>query len=133
MTYLSYTSSNVYIYTDLLVSCNSQAKPRKKAKKDKPANEPILKEPKLQTAAPEASVAEPSLEPAHEPPTSTTDPPADQATDGSANLEVSSPVKTDDPQDADVEITKANYIEIGRPTVLAKCSAKEELLECRQI
>ena len=57
-------------------------------------------------------------------PTPTADPPADQAADGSEKPEVSSLAKTDDPQDADVEITKTGYTEQGRPTVLAKCSAK---------
>ena len=106
-----------------------KAKPSKKVKKSKPAEEPSFKEPELQTAAPEASVPEPPLEPAHDTPTSTIDPPAEQTADGSENLEVSSPAKIDDPQDADVVITKTGYTEPGRPTVLAKCSAKEEHLE----
>jgi hypothetical protein len=102
-------------------------------KKNKPAEEPSFKEPELLTAAPEASVPEPPLEPAHDTPTSTTDPPADQTADGSENLEVPSPAKTDNPQDADVVITKTGYTEPGRPTVLAKCSAKEEHLERRKV
>ena len=59
-------------------------------------------------------------------PTMPADPPVDQTVDGSVNPEASSPVKTADPQDVDVEITKTGYTELGRPTVLAKCSAKEE-------
>ena len=59
-------------------------------------------------------------------PTLTADPPVDQAADGSLNPEASSLVKTTNPQDVDVEITKTGYTEPGRPTVLAKCSAKEE-------
>ncbi|XBH62690.1 hypothetical protein VPH35_116850 [Triticum aestivum] len=110
-----------------------QAKPSKKAKKSKPAEEPSFKEPELQTAAPEASVPEPPLEPAHDTPTSIIDPPANQAIDGSENLEVSNSAKTDDPQDADVVITKTGYTELGRPTMLAKCSAKEEHLEHRKV
>ena len=66
-------------------------------------------------------------------PTMTVDPPVDQAADGSVNPEASSPVKTADPQDVDVEITKTGYTEPGRPTVLAKCSAKEEHLERRKV
>ena len=102
-------------------------------KKNKPAEEPIFKEPELQTAAPEASVLEPPPKPAHDMPTPTADPPAEQAADGSENPEVSSPAKTADPQDVDVEITKTGYTEPGRPTVLAKCSAKEEHLERRKV
>ena len=34
--------------------------------------------------------------------------------------------------DPDVEIIKTDFVEPGRPTVLAKCSAKEELLERRK-
>ena len=59
----------------------------------------------------------------------TADPPVDQAADGSLNPEASSPVKAADPQDVDVEITKTGYTEPGRPTVLAKCSAKEDHIE----
>nr|XP_020158762.1 uncharacterized protein LOC109744078 [Aegilops tauschii subsp. strangulata] len=110
-----------------------KAKPGKKVKKNKPAEEPSFKEPELQTTASEASVPEPPLEPAHDTPMSTTDPPADQTADGSENLEVSRPTKTDDPQDTDVVITKTGYTEPGRPIVLAKCSAKEEHLERRKV
>ena len=34
--------------------------------------------------------------------------------------------------DPEVEILKTQFVEPGRPTVLAKCSAKEELLERRK-
>ena len=34
--------------------------------------------------------------------------------------------------DPDVVITRTEFVEPGRPTALAKCSAKEELLERRQ-
>ena len=102
-------------------------------KKSKPAEEPSFREPELQTTTPEASIPEPPLEPAHDRPTSITDPPVDQAVDGSENLEVSNPARTDDPQDADVVITKTGYTEPGRPTVLAKCPAKEEHLERRKV
>ena len=96
-----------------MILCSGKAKPSKKAKKNKPTEEPIFNEPELQTAAPESSVPEPPLEPAHDMPTSTTDPPADQAADDFENPEVSSPAKTDDPQDVDVEITKTGYTELG--------------------
>ena len=34
--------------------------------------------------------------------------------------------------DPEVEILKTQFVEPGRPTVLAKCSTKEELLERRK-
>lgn len=49
--------------------------------------------------------------------------------EGSENPENPSPAKADDP---DVEIIQTDFVEPGRPTALAKCSAKEELLECRK-
>ena len=55
----------------------------------------------------------------------TVDPPVDQAADDSLNPEASSPVKTANTQDDDIEITKTGFTESGRPTVLAKHSAKE--------
>ena len=49
--------------------------------------------------------------------------------EGSDNPEIPSPAHPDDP---DVVITRTEYVEPGRPTVLARCSAKEELLERRR-
>ena len=48
----------------------------------------------------------------------------------SANLETSSLAQPAD--DPDVVITRTEFVEPGRPTALAKCSAKEELLERRR-
>ena len=64
-------------------------------KKNKPAEEPVLAEPELRTAAPNASADE--------------------------SLAVPSP-----------DASRIEFVEPGRPTVLAKCSAKEELLERRR-
>ena len=77
----------------------------------------------------------------HEPPselaqdlaTPASDLPTDQGADESENPKVPSPVRTDDPSNADVEITRTGYVEPGRPTVLAKCPAKEELLDQRRV
>ena len=125
-------NSTCCIFTDLLILCSGQAKPSKRAKKNKPAEEPILNEPELGTAAPEASTHEPPPEPAHDIPTPTADPPIERTIDGSGNPEFPSPTKTDDRQDLDVEITKTRFVEPGRPTVPTKCSAKEELLKRRR-
>ena len=48
----------------------------------------------------------------------------------SANPETSSLAHPAD--DPDVVITRTEFVEPGRPTALAKCSAKEELLERRR-
>ena len=47
--------------------------------------------------------------------------------EASANPEASSSAQPAD--DPDVVITRTEFVEPGRPTALAKCSAKEELLE----
>ena len=91
-----------------------------------PAEEPVLTEPKLRTAAPDASASEPPAVPS---PDATTAPTVEQAMESSENPEIPSPAHPDDP---DFEITRTEFVEPGRPTVLAKCSAKEELLERRR-
>ena len=96
-----------------------QVKPSKRAKKNKPAEEPVLTEP-------EASAHEPPSAPA---PETTTSPFDEQGMEGSDNPEIPSPAHPDDP---DVVITRTEFVEPGRPTVLARCSAKEELLERRR-
>ena len=100
-----------------------QVKPSKRAKKNKLPQEPVVTEPELGTATPDASADEPLAVPS---PDATTAPSAEQAM---GNPEIPSPAHPDDP---DVEITRTELVEPGRPTVLAKCSAKEELLECRR-
>ena len=80
---------------------------------------------------PDATTHEPSSEPVQDFPPPATDLPTDQAIDESDNPKAPSPVRTDDPSNADVEITRTGYVEPGRPTVLAKCPAKEELLDQR--
>ena len=71
----------------------------------------------------------PPSEPAQDLPTPATGLPTDQAADESENPKAPSPVQTDDPSNTDVEITRTIYVEPGRPTVLAKFPAKEELLD----
>ena len=81
----------------------------------------------------DSSTHEPPSEPAQDLPTPATDLPTDQAADESGNPKVPSPVRTDDPSNTDVEITRTGYVEPGRPIVLAKCPAKEELLDHRRV
>ena len=56
-----------------------------------------------------------------------TTPTDEPAMETSTNPDISSPAQPAD--DPDVVITRTEFVEPGRPTVLAKCSAKEELLE----
>ena len=102
-----------------LLTFSAQAKPSKRAKKSNPVEEPVLTEPN-------ASASEPPSAPAPE----TTAPTEEQAMGVSDNPEIPSPAQPAD--DPDVVITRTEYVEPGRPTVLARCSAKEELLERRR-
>ncbi|XP_044343657.1 uncharacterized protein [Triticum aestivum] len=103
-----------------------QVKPSKKAKKSKSSQDPVVTEPELGATAPDSSTHQPPPEPTHDIPAPTYDPPTEDTLNNSDNPKAPSPVKTTDP---DVEILKTHFVEPGRPTVLAKCSAKEELLE----
>ncbi|XBI56898.1 hypothetical protein VPH35_038409 [Triticum aestivum] len=93
----------------------AQAKLSKRAKKNKPVDEPDLPEPEVATQEPPAASAPEATAP--------TDKPIAEA---SANPEASSSAQPAD--DPDVVITRTEFVEPGRPTALAKCSAKEELL-----
>ena len=103
-----------------------QVKPSKRVKKNKPPQEPVVTEPELGTTAPDASAHEPPPQPSHDVPISSSNPPTEQTFNDSGNPEAPSPAKANDP---DVEILKTQFVEPSQPTVLAKCSAKEELLE----
>ena len=92
-----------------------------------------MAEPVLETAVPDSTTHELPSEPAQDLPTPATDLPTERAADESENPEAPSPVRTDGPPNADVEITRTGFIEPGRPTVLAKCPAKEELLDHRRV
>ena len=75
---------------------------------------------------PEVSAQEPPAASAPEA-TAPTDEPAMET---STNPDISSPAQPAD--DPDVVITRTEFVVPGRPTALAKCSAKEELLERRR-
>ncbi|SPT17716.1 unnamed protein product [Triticum aestivum] len=97
----------------------AQAKLSKRAKKNKPVEEPVLTEPEAFAQEPPAASAPEATAPTDEPIIET-----------SANPEISNPAQPAD--DPDVVITRTEFVEPGRPTALAKCSAKEELLERRR-
>ena len=92
-----------------------------------------MTEPVVETAMLDSSTHEPPSEPAQDLPTPATDLPAERAVDESENPEAPSPVRTDDPQNTDIAVTRISFVESGRPTVLAKCPAKEELLDHRRV
>ncbi|XBI55784.1 hypothetical protein VPH35_037520 [Triticum aestivum] len=98
----------------------AQAKLTKKAKKNKPVEELDLPEPEVAAQEPPAASA----------PEATA--PTDKAiAEASANPETSSSAQP--VNDPDVVITRTEFVEPGRPTALAKCSAKEELLQHRRV
>ena len=112
-----------------LFECSGQAKPSKRVRKNKPADErAATDEPALETTVPESSTHEPPPEPAQD-----VSPPTDQGSSGSENPQPPSPTRTTDPSNTDVEITGTGHADPGRPIVLAKCSAKEELLDQRRV
>ncbi|SPT17575.1 unnamed protein product [Triticum aestivum] len=98
---------------------SAQAKLSKRAKKNKPVEEPVLNEPEVSAQEPPAASALQATAPTDEP-----------AIETSTNPDISSPAQPAD--DPDVVITRTEFVEPGRPTALAKCSAKEELLERRR-
>ena len=106
-----------------------QVKPSKRAKKNKPSQEPVVAEPELGTTAPDSSTYQPPPEPASDIPVPTSDPPAEDIIHNSDDPETPSPAKMTDPE---VEIVKSQYVEPGRPTVLAQCTAKEEFAQRRR-
>ena len=95
---------------------------------NKPVEDPKVNEPEQQTPVPEISVPQ-SSEPVLDIPSMTHVPPVDQVCDDTLNPEAPSPVKMADTQGDDVVITKTGFKEPGRPTALAKHSAKEEHFE----
>ena len=106
-----------------------QVKPSKRAKKSKPSQNRVVTEPELGTAAPDSSTHQPPPEPAYDIPAPTSDPPAEDTLNSSDSPEAPSPAKK---IASEVEIPKSQFVEPGRPTVLAKCSAKEGFLEHRK-
>ena len=106
-----------------------QVKPSKRAKKNKPSEEPVVAEPVINASAPDSSAHQPPPEPASDIPVPTSDPPAEKVIHNSDNPEVPSPAKTTDPK---VFYLKSQLVEPGRPTVLAQCTAKEEFAERRR-
>ena len=100
-----------------------QVKPSKRAKKNKPSQDPIVTEPVINTSAPDGSAHQPPPDPASDIPVPTSDPPIEDILHTS-DPETPSPVKRND---LEVEIVKSQFVEPGRPTVLAKCTPRKSL------
>ena len=111
----------IFTHAFVLTFCpfSAQAKLSKRAKKNKPVEEPVLTEPEVSAQEPPAASAPEATAPTDKP-----------AMETSTNPDISSPAQPAD--DPDVVITRTEFVEPGRPTALAKCSAKEELLERRR-
>ena len=104
-------------------------KPSKRARKNKLSQDPVVTEPTLDLSAPDSSTHQPPPEPASDIPMPTSDPPGEDDIHNSDNPEAPSPAKTTDPE---VEYLKSQFVEPGRPTVLAQCTAKEEFAQRRK-
>ena len=104
-------------------------KPSKRAKKNKPSQDPVAPEPAIDSSVPDGSTHQPPPEPALDILVSTSDPPTEDVVHNSHNPEIHSPVKTTDPE---VVFLKKQYVEPGQPTVLAQCTAKEEFAQHRK-
>ena len=99
---------------------------------NKVVEDPKVGESEQQTPAREISVPQ-SSKPVLDVTSTTHAPLVDQACDDTLNPGAPSPVKTADAQNDDVVITKTGFKELGRPTALAKHSAKEEHFEQRKV
>ena len=113
-------------------SLSAQAKPKKKAKVTKPAEDPKVAEPDQQASAPEASEQQPE-DPASNTQAEMPDLSVDQTNIDSLNTEPSSSLKPSETYADDVLITGTGFTEPGNPTVLAKHSAKQEVIERRKV
>ena len=130
----SYTAP-LYILITILIRhnpCRGQAKPNKKAKVTKPTEAPKVVEPEQQVSAPDASEKQPE-EPASDVPPVIPDLSIDHTNTDSLNTELSSSLKSSETHTDDVLITGTGFTEPGNPTVLAKHSAKQEVIERRKV
>ena len=105
--------AHTFVLTFLSLQCPG------KAQQEGKKNKPDLPEPEVAAQEPPVASAPPAAAPTDKPITETY-----------ANPETSSLAQP--ANDPDVVITRTEFVEPGRPTALAKCSAKEELLERRR-
>ena len=91
---------------------------------------PDLPEPEVTAQEPPAASAPEATIPTEKTPEAAA-PTTQATTEASVNPEASSSAPPAD--DPDVVITRTEFVEPGRPTVLAKCSAKGELLQPHRV
>ena len=94
----------------------------------KPTEAPEVAEPERQVPVPEASDKQPE-EPATDTLTKIPDLSRDHTDANHVLTESSNPLKPLEEHGEDVIITGTSFIELGRPTILAKHSAKDEFVE----
>ena len=119
MIIISFCAYLIYVFCTNLLTFSAQAKLSKRAKKNKPVEEPDLTEPNASASEPPSALAPETAASTEE-----------QTMEGSDNPEIPSSAQPAD--DPDVVITRTEYVESGRPTLLARCTANEELLERRR-
>ena len=85
-------------------------KPSKRARKNKPSQDPVVTEPALDLSAPDSSTHQPPPEPASDILMPTSDPPTEDVIHNSDNPEAPSPAKT---TDLEVEFLKSQFVEPG--------------------
>ena len=98
----------------------------------KPAEDPKVPEPEQPIPASDTSTTQ-AEEPIHDVPPEILDLSSDQTNINPLNTESSSPIKPSGTHADDVMITGSSFKEPGKPTVLAKHSAKEEFIERRKV
>ena len=108
--------------------CSGQAKPNKKVKVTKPTKAPEVAEPEQQVPVLEASDKQ-LEEPAIDTPPEIPEFSRDHMDANPVFTESSDPLNPPKEHGEDVIITGTNFREPGRPTILAKHSAKDEFIE----
>ena len=98
----------------------------------KPAEDPKVPEPEQQIPGSNTSVVQPD-EPVHDVSPEIPDLSSDQTKLNPLSTESSSPLKPSETHADDVMITGTGFTEPGNPTVLAKHSAKQEVIERRKV
>ena len=98
----------------------------------KPAEDPKVPEPEQQIPASDTSMVQPN-EHVLDGPLEIPDLSSDQTKLNSLNTESSRPLKPSETHTDDVLITGTGFKEPGNPTVLAKHSAKQEVIERRKV
>ena len=112
--------------------CGGQAKPSKKTKVSKPAEDPKVIEPEQQVSTPDACEKQPD-DPAPDVSPKIPDLCVDDTNINSSNPAPSSPLKPSETHTDDVLITGTGFTKPGNPIALAQHTAKQEVIERRKM